>query len=134
MRRVIKSKIQARARRAHRVRARCFGTGSKPRLSVSRSLKNMYLQLIDDEKGRTLIGLSSHNLRAGGGIGGPARGSLGEGGRKAKVALAYAAGLALAKKATELGVKEICFDRHGYLYHGRVAAVAEGAREGGLKF
>lgn len=124
MRRVIKSKIQARARRAQRVRARCFGTGSKPRLSVSRSLKNMYLQLIDDEKGRTLIGLSSRNLRAGGGVGE----------RKAKVALAYAAGLALAKKATELGVKEICFDRKGYLYHGRVAAVAEGARDGGLKF
>lgn len=124
MRKVIKSKTEARKKRALRVRSKLFGTATKPRLAVTRSLQNIYLQLIDDEQGRTLFGLSSRNL-------GKVDSS---GGRKGKVALAYAAGLALAKKAQALDIKKVCFDRRGNLYHGRVLAVAEGARDGGLKF
>lgn len=123
MRRVIKSKPEARLRRAKRTRARVFGTKDKPRLSVARSLKYVYLQLIDDASGRTLLGLSSRNLK-----------KIEAGGRRGKVAQAYAAGRALGEKALELGIKEARFDRGGRLYHGRVAAAAEGARDGGLRF
>lgn len=122
MRRVIKSKTQARLRRAKRARAKFFGTKNRPRLTVSRSLRYVYLQLIDDEGGRTIFGLSSRILE-----------KIEAGDRRGKVAAAYAAGRALAKKALAMGIKEVCFDRGGRLYHGRVAAVAEGARDGGLK-
>ncbi len=124
MRRIIKSKTKARARRAARARAQVFGTAAKPRLAVSRSLQNVYLQLIDDERGQTLVGLSSQAL--GKKVEAP--------NRQGKAAVAYVAGQALAKQALEMGIKEVCFDRRGFLYHGRVAAVAEGARDAGLKF
>lgn len=105
------------------MRAKIFGTAKKPRLSVFRSLKDVFVQLIDDEAGRTLASQASRGLKPGQ-----------ENHLKGKTALSYEAGLALAKKAAELGVKDVCFDRGGYLYHGRVKAVAEGARAGGLKF
>lgn len=81
------------------------------------------MQIIDDEKGRTLAGLSTKGLK-------PSKGNP----FKGKMALSYEAGLILAKKVLEQGIKQVCFDRGGYLYHGRVKAVAEGARAGGLTF
>lgn len=118
-----KSKNQARQRRHGRVRAKVFGTAQRPRLSVFRSLKYIFLQLIDDEKGKTILGFSSRGLK-------PSK----ENPYQGKKALAFEAGRQLAKEALAKGVKEVCFDRGGYLYHGRVAAAAEGARNGGLKF
>lgn len=118
-----KNKIQKREKRHRRVRAKVFGTAQKPRLSVFRSLKDVFVQLIDDEAGRTLASQASRGLK-------PNQ----ENPYKSKTALAYEAGLAVAKKALALGLKEACFDRGGYQYHGRVEAVAEGARAGGLKF
>lgn len=116
-------KIQGRLRRHRRVRAKIKGTKEKPRLSVFRSLKDVFVQVIDDEAGQTLIGLSSRGLK-------PSR----ENPHKGKLSSAYEAGLAIAQKAKEKNIQVICFDRGGYLYHGRVKAVAEGARAGGLKF
>lgn len=123
MREWARNKIQGRLRRHRRVRAKIRGTAQKPRLSVFRSLKNIFVQIIDDEKGQTLAGLSTKGLK-------PTKGNP----FKGKAALSYEAGLLIAKKALEKGIKEVCFDRGGYLYHGRVKAVAEGARAGGLKF
>ncbi len=117
------SKIKALAHRHNRVRAKIRGDAEKPRLSVNRSLQEVFVQLIDDEKGKTLVGLTSCGLK-------PAK----ENPFKGKQAFAYEAGLALAKAALEKGIKEVCFDRGGRLYHGRIQAVAEGARAGGLKF
>lgn len=118
-----KAKIQARKTRHARVRAKVIGTEKRPRLSVFRSLKNIFAQLINDETGKTIIGVSARGLKP------TASNTL-----KGKKALAFEVGKLIAKAALEKGIKEICFDRGGYLYHGRVAAVAEGARAGGLKF
>lgn len=113
-----KIKKMALARRHKRVRAKIFGTAEKPRLCVSKSLKYVFLQLIDDKNGRTLISLHSQKLDKKG----------------TKTEIALAAGLALAKKALAKGLSECVFDRAGRQYHGRVKAVADGARQGGLKF
>lgn len=118
-----KIKIQARKTRHARVRAKVIGTEKKPRLSVYRSLKNVFAQLINDETGKTIVGVNTRGLKTG-------EGNI----LKGKEALAFEAGKMIAKAALEKGIKEICFDRGGYLYHGRVKAVAEGARAGGLKF
>lgn len=109
-----------RIRRHKRVRGKVFGTAQKPRLCVFRSLKNIYAQVIDDEKGTTLASASS----------------LGKefaqyGGNAAAAKLV---GEAVAKAALEKGITEVVFDRGGYIFHGRVQALAEGAREAGLKF
>ena len=109
-----------RIRRHKRVRAKIFGTASRPRLCVFRSLKNIYAQIIDDEKGATLASAST----------------LGKefeqyGGNKEAAKLV---GEAIAKAAIAKGITEVVFDRGGYIYHGRVQALAEGAREAGLKF
>ncbi|MEK9183272.1 MAG: 50S ribosomal protein L18 [Patescibacteria group bacterium] len=118
-----KIKVQARKTRHARVRAKVAGTEKKPRLCVYRSLKNVFAQLINDDTGKTIIGVNTRGLK------------IGEGNTlKGKEALAFEAGKIIAKAALAKGVKEICFDRGGYLYHGRVKAVAEGARVGGLKF
>lgn len=103
-----------------RVRAKTKGTSQKPRLSVYRSNRFIYAQIIDDEKGKTIIGVSEKNL------------SLKE--KKTKVDKSKELGLLIAKKALDKKVKEVVFDRGSYKYHGRVKQVAEGAREGGLKF
>ena len=104
-----------------RVRSKISGTTQKPRLSVFRSNSEIYAQLIDDETGQTLAAASSKE-----------KDILAQ--KVTKVEKSKLVGAAIARKATELGLKDVTFDRSGYLYHGRVKAVAEGAREGGLKF
>jgi len=113
------SKLEKRERIKRRVRKNIFGTSDKPRLTVFRSNKEFYAQLIDDEKGHTIVSATSHvkNFPAG-----------------SKSEKATEVGKILAKKATEAGIDTVVFDRNGYIYHGRVKAFADGAREGGLKF
>ena len=118
-----KFKREARLRRAQRVRKRVAGTPERPRLSIHRSNKHIFAQIIDDESGRTLV--SAHDLR----MEAPKLKGL-----DGKIARAKAVGIAVAEAAKNSGVEEIVFDRSGYQYHGRVAALADGAREGGLKF
>lgn len=115
-----KDKNIQRLKRHKRVRAKISGTAERPRLAVYRSNKNISAQIIDDVKGVTLVSASS--LEAGfEGIG-----SNKEAAKKV--------GLALAEKALAKGIEAVVFDRGGYIYHGRVSELAEGAREGGLKF
>lgn len=106
--------------RKKRVRAKIFGTAIRPRLNVSRSLKHLYLQIIDDDKGVTLVSLHDREVKG--------KNKLN------KLARAKSAGLALAKKALAKKIQVVVFDRGGRPFHGRIKAVAEGAREGGLKF
>lgn len=110
-----------RSIRHRRVRKRVAGTAARPRLSVFRSNKQIYVQLIDDLSGKTLAAASSVDA----GTTGTSDG---------KTAVAVAVGEAIAKKATESGIKQVVFDRAGYKYHGRVKALADGARSGGLDF
>lgn len=105
----------------YRVRKKISGTAQKPRLSVFRSNSNIYTQLIDDTTGTTLVAASSKEKNI-----------LAQKGTKSEKSKLV--GNAIAQKATALGIKICVFDRSGYLYHGRIKAVAEGAREGGLKF
>lgn len=114
-----KIKKNKRETRHRRVRAKIVGTSSRPRLSVYRSNKHLFLQLINDKKGQTLASASDKDLKAK---------------KKSKSNMALEAGKLLAKKAMEAGIKSAVFDRGGYQYHGRVQKAAEGAREGGLKF
>lgn len=116
-----KQRGERRYRRHLRVRKRVAGTASHPRLVVYRSLKHIYAQLIDDDRGVALLGVSDSS-----------EGISVEG--TGKVARATAVGKLLAEKARAAGVTTVVFDRAGYQYHGRVRAVAEGAREGGLEF
>ena len=119
-------KIQKRTgRRALRVRSRVRGTSDKPRLSVFRSNRFIYAQIIDDESGRTIVQCSSRELTRDGKLTAKYPGN-----REA----AKEVGMAVAAVAKENGVSAVCFDRGSYKYHGRVAALAEGAREGGLEF
>ena len=113
-------KNAARLRRHTRVRGKISGTAEMPRLNVFRSSKHIYAQIIDDVAGVTLVSASSMDK------GFEANGGNAEG--------AKAVGVAIAKKALEKNITTVVFDRGGYVYHGRVAALAEGAREGGLKF
>ncbi len=115
---------KARFRRKLRIRKKVFGTGERPRLSVFRSNRYMFAQLIDDEKGITIVSASSmaSDLENAEKL---------EGG---KSAAAREVGKLIASRAREKGIENIVFDRGGYLYHGRVKALAEGAREGGLVF
>jgi large subunit ribosomal protein L18 len=110
-------------RRRWRGRSKIFGTPERPRLAVYRSEKHIYAQLIDDHAGRTLAAAASTDNEV--------RGELKHG---ANVAAAKKVGQALANKAREIGVKQVSFDRGGRMYHGRVKALADAAREGGLKF
>ena len=118
-----KTREQQRQRRHRRVRMKVFGTSERPRLNVFRSLENIYAQIIDDTKGHTVISAST--------IDGEIVKSLGE---KAKAEAAFEVGKALAQRAKEAGITKVVFDRGGYQYHGRVKALADGAREGGLDF
>ncbi len=113
-------KNQARQKRHLRLRSHVIGTAERPRLNVFRSLSNIYAQIIDDNKGVTLVSASSQD-----------KGFEQYGGN---IAAAKAIGEAVAKKALEKGIKEVVFDRGGYVYHGRVAALADAARAAGLKF
>ncbi len=117
------SKIDKKAMRLHRhvrVRGKISGTPERPRLNVFRSNANIYAQLIDDVNGVTLV--SANTLEKG------FEGATGNAEAAKKV------GTVLAERAKAKGIEEVVFDRGGYVYHGRVAALAEGAREGGLKF
>ena len=111
------TKRLARVRRHRRVRKRIFGTAERPRLAVFRSNKHIYVQLIDDLQARTLAAASDAETRADGD----------------KSARAKAVGQLIAERAKQAGIEQVVFDRGGRLYHGRVAALADGAREGGLK-
>lgn len=113
----------ARERRRIRVRKKIMGTAERPRINVFRSLRHVYAQIIDDDRGVTLCAASTRSPEL--------SGKLTSG---ATVGAARAVGELLARKAREKGIKQVVFDRAGYLYHGRVRAVAEGARAGGLDF
>jgi large subunit ribosomal protein L18 len=113
------SKLQRRTRIKRRIRKIISGTAVKPRLSVFRSNKEIYAQIVDDVNGVTLASVSSRDkeIKA-----------------STKAAAAAAVGKSIAEKATKAGIETIAFDRNGYLYHGRVKVLAEAARESGLKF
>jgi len=111
------TKEQLRKRRQHKIRARVSGTATKPRLAVFRSSTSIYAQLIDDKAGKTIASSSSLKMKKASGM-----------------ELAKQVGAEIAKQASTKKVKVCVFDRGGYLYHGRVKALAEAAREGGLNF
>jgi len=115
----IKKYKKQRDKRRVRIRAKIRGTKERPRLSVFRSNKHIYAQLIDDYGGETLTAASDLELKTASGT---------------KTKIAAEVGKVLAEKAGKLGIKKVVFDRGGYKYHGRVKALAEGARQGGLKF
>ncbi len=121
----IKTRPERRERRHRRVRGKVNGTSERPRLVVHRSLKHIEGQVVDDVSGRTLVGLST--------LSADLKGQKASEGHN-KTEASRSAGKALAEKARELGITRVVFDRGGYLYHGRVKAFAEGAREGGLDF
>jgi len=113
-------RVQARHHRHQRVRSRVVGTGSRPRLCVYRSLRHVYAQVVDDGTGRTLAAASTSERTL------DAKG--------ANLASAAAVGKAVGERALAAGIKQVVFDRGGYLYHGRVQALADAAREAGLEF
>ena len=114
------SKLEKRIRIKRRVRGKISGSSELPRLSVYKSNKEIYAQLIDDHSGKTLVSASSREK------GVDAKGT--------KTEVSAAVGKAIAAKAIAAGIENIVFDRNGFVYHGRVKALADGAREGGLKF
>ena len=111
------TKIERRAKIKYRVRNKISGVAERPRMSVFRSNKQIYVQIINDQTGRTLVAASSLGLEA-----------------MPKKEQAAKVGEMIAKKAIEAGITTVVFDRNGYLYHGRVKEVADAARNGGLKF
>lgn len=111
------TKIERRIKIKTRIRGKISGTASRPRLSVFRSNKQIYAQLVDDLSGKTLAAASSKGI---------------EEGNKSEIAAKV--GKAIAEKALAAGISEVVFDRNGYLFHGRVKSLADAAREGGLKF
>jgi large subunit ribosomal protein L18 len=115
------TKSERRLRIKRRIRKIVAGTPERPRMSVYRSNKEIYVQLIDDESGKTLLSASSRDKDAG--IK-----------KENKVEAAALVGKLIAKKANDKGIDTVTFDRNGYLYHGRLKALAEAAREAGLKF
>lgn len=115
-------KLQVRSKRRSRIRGRLEGDDSRPRLCVFRSNTGIYVQVIDDAKGVTLVAASSQDEEVG-----AARG-------KKNLDAAKAVGVLVAKRALAKKIDQVVFDRSGYLYHGRIRAVADAAREGGLKF
>lgn len=112
-------KEQRRARIKRGIRGRVVGTTERPRLSVYRSNTTMYAQIIDDSKGHTLVSASSLEVAKG---------------KSANITSSKEVGKKIAEKALQNGIKQVVFDRNGYLYHGKVKSLAEGAREGGLQF
>lgn len=112
------AKVQRRTKIKAGIRSRVFGTPERPRLSVFRSNKQIYAQVIDDVHGKTLVAASSKNLTD----------------KMTNIEKSALVGKALAEKALQAGISSVVFDRNGYLYHGRVKGLADGAREGGLKF
>jgi len=123
MRKRTSKRVLGREKRHFRVRKSVVGTAERPRLSVFRSLRHIFAQLVDDASGRTLVSASSISKEIRGTVAG-----------KKKSEVSKSVGLLLAQKAKASSIETVTFDRSGYLYHGRVKALAEGAREGGLKF
>lgn len=119
----LNQKTQARLKRKKRIRKKLVGSASRPRLCVFKSAKHIYAQLIDDSIGQTLAAASSTEKAV-----------REKSDAKGKVTDAKAVGQMIAQRAIERGVKQVVFDRNGFLYHGRVKAVSEAAREAGLKF
>ncbi len=120
-----KTREGQRKRRHARIRKKIWGTAGRPRLVVFRSIRNFEGQVVDDDAGRTLVGLSTLSADLA---------DFKAEGQNVRVERAKAAGKLLADRAKAVGVESVVFDRGGYQYHGRVKAFAEGAREGGLKF
>jgi large subunit ribosomal protein L18 len=117
---ITQNKRNAIRQRIHsRIRVKLSGTGERPRLNVYRSLNHIYAQVIDDQKGETIVSASTLALKSKTG---------------GNVASAKEVGKAIAERAVEKGIKSVVFDRGGYLYHGRVKALADAAREAGLEF
>jgi large subunit ribosomal protein L18 len=116
-------KLERRERRQLRVRKKVNGTPDRPRLTVFRSHKNIYAQIIDDLAGKTLVAASTMEKTL--------KGQVPSGGNKAA---AVAVGTTLAAKAVQAGIKKVVFDRNGYQYHGRIQELADAARKGGLEF
>ncbi len=114
-----KTTVEARAKRRRRIRAKVVGSAARPRVSVFRSNRAIYAQVVDDAGGTTLVAARSGEIDAGG---------------LNKTAVARKVGVLLAERARARNIDTVVFDRSGYLYHGRVRALAEGAREGGLVF
>ena len=111
------TKNERRIKITHRIRKKINGTASRPRLTVFRSNKGIYVQAVNDLEGKTIVSASSKGITEG-----------------TKSEIAAKVGEAVAKKCIEAGITEVVFDRNGYLFHGRVKALADGARNGGLKF
>ena len=111
------SKIQRRNNIQARIRGKRSGTAARPRMTVFRANKQIYVQLVDDLAGKTLVATSSKGIEEG-----------------TKIEIAAKVGEAIAQKAIEAGITEVVFDRNGYLFHGRVKSLADAARKGGLKF
>ncbi|RPI19406.1 MAG: 50S ribosomal protein L18 [Ignavibacteriae bacterium] len=120
----ITSKLTSRQKIKYRIRKRVIGTGETPRLNVFRSLSNIYASLIDDISGKTLLTVST--------LGADFKTAAQD--KMKKTDKSKIIGKLLAQKALEMNIKKIVFDRNGYLFHGRIKAIAEGAREGGLQF
>jgi len=133
----IKYKSEARKKRHRSLRKRVVGTAERPRLAVFRSAKHIYAQVIDDEQKKTIVATSDQKVdksaapgaKEGGKDGAKVGAKVG-----AKKARAKQVGTLIAQKCKEKGIEQVVFDRAGYKYHGRVSALAEGAREAGLKF
>jgi len=120
---MLRDKRNARLRRKRRIRQRVNGSAERPRLSVFRSARHIYAQVIDDAAGKTLVGLSTLSKEIRDNVSGLKKREAAE-----KV------GEAVAARCKELDIEQVVFDRNGYRYHGRVSALAAGARKGGLKF
>jgi len=116
------SNVVARQKRIKRIRKKINGTSDRPRLRVFKSAKHIYAQIIDDAKGHTLAAMSSLHKE------------ILSDDLKGKCSKAQKVGLLLAEKAKEIGIETVVFDRGGYIYHGRIKALSEGARKGGLNF
>jgi len=119
----VDEKKQARLKRKLRIRKKLSGTPERPRLCVFRSAKHIYAQIIDDAKGQTMVSISTLDPAV-----------KGQGKFDSKVAKAVFIGKLLGEKAVTMGIKKVVFDRNGFMYHGRVKAVSDGAREAGLDF
>jgi len=124
MKHLIKKRMM-RDRRRRRIRGRLSGTGARPRLAIHRSHKQIYVQVVDDSKGVTLCAASSLDMSKAGGLADAKGGAISG---------AKAVGAEIARRAKEKGITAVAFDRAGYRYHGRVKALADAAREAGLKF
>jgi large subunit ribosomal protein L18 len=121
---ITKNKVENRRRVKTHIRLKISGTPERPRLTIFRSLKHVYAQIVDDQSGKTLVAVSDISKEV--------KGQMKD--VKGQKNLAKQVGAMAAKKAIEKNIKEVVFDRNGYVFHGVVKAMADGAREGGLKF